>query len=888
MLSQGGLIQPIDAVEAVRLHSGVVIQSPCAVVKELIENSLDAQATIVTVRAPLDLSTIKVEDNGTGIAPPYDIVGKAGYTSKTHNNDNPTEANSTGTPVGDMYGYRGYALAAISSQASKVSVATKHPLHPAVNFDITQEDTTTVTPNEGLKCKGTAVLVDSPFSSTPVRERFWRDGSRVKRQWAAIQNVCFGLGLIHPRLKLLVYKERKLLSPDHAKPVIGYEESVKAMLGVKVYSALDKVEVANEDNSIEVTVHLPKVGAAGVPASRASDDRIFCFINKRLVKWRQGVSTLRSAYLLTRPPSSSTREPILLLNLTLPHSRVDVTVCPQKSEVFISQENEIIALLQTALSKQPGLPKDNGWCPRGQNGLAGVKTKENEAVDELLFYTKDAGGMSGVATQVYDYTEDIGSEPEGDTSPTPNPSSQTAQPLHTPKRLTEQRLPSTPPSSSLKRPRDTTPSSSTTIPAKRHRPDSSVQSTLSNFSERKKNCKIQKDSDDSAWVAVNTMSQQLEEKEEEEEEDFFDFEELPLSGVPGGLLEEGVVQSQSQSQSQSPLRSPSKESKESKEAMSTPDVKCSSETMLSHPVVQTSQVSSLPAVRVKVEDVLGGFQAQPGAVSLPSFDLTARLGTLLSSNAIRRNINHKDFVAQRMTIKCTHNVDVDPSWSHLECCNLSISSLLSFEKTVAIAQAARDGRTECFFFSPEALHTAVVLAEGVCTVQLPSTALPCPVPLKDWRGEGGERFDETLFERLKVVCSVSPHLAEGNGFLLGLDEEGELMLTQMHDGGEVSGFSVATVLEVVRLMTSEPQCGDGGGGGGTTHHTLASTRPKITLAHFTAAAEAQAHSLYHTKGARSSHATVLATLRRAVDVHIKALANGMDPLVHLHPLCEVR
>eukprot|EP01060_Flectonema_neradi_P030192 TRINITY_DN4326_c0_g1_i8.p1 TRINITY_DN4326_c0_g1~~TRINITY_DN4326_c0_g1_i8.p1 ORF type:complete len:1003 (+),score=214.05 TRINITY_DN4326_c0_g1_i8:97-3105(+) len=391
-------ICPLPADESVLIHAGVVIQTPISIVKELVENSIDAGATLVTVRVSMDLSAITVEDNGEGID--KEQVGNIqfGRTSK----------------VGTFYyGYRGQALSSIAAQAGEVHLITKsRRTHESTAVCLHTGNNLT---NRTAQRVGTTIIVKHPFQKIPVRNSFWSDKGRIIRQLNEITRYCIGMNAISPQLHLTLVKGSKASVSAGSKPVKTVPESVKVTFGNKVFNGLDHMNAStptrDQRGSITVDLFLSKIGSAGNSALRSKDDRIYTCINGRLVRWRAGVAAVRGSWLLRKSPSTANKEPIMILLVTLPHWEVDLNVCPQKSEVFFPREKDILDVVATALSRQPNLPIDNGWQSE--------PTREASPAPDLFLTAP--GGISAFGSSVQPDGGNVdpgGDSPEEDT---PNP-----------------------------------------------------------------------------------------------------------------------------------------------------------------------------------------------------------------------------------------------------------------------------------------------------------------------------------------------------------------------------------------------------------------------------------------------------------------------------------
>ena len=339
-------IEPLPSGESVMIHAGVVIQSPLSIVKELVENSIDSGATIITVRVSQSLDTITVEDNGEGIDRDQVSSIKFGHTSK----------------VGTFYyGYRGQALSSISAQAGEIHLLTKSR-RTLISTSVCLHTGNQLS-NKGNLRSGTTLIVKDPFRKIPVRHAFWSDKTRITRQLNEITKYCIGINIISTQLHLTLVKGSTVAVKAGEKPVKTITDSVRITLGNTVYSGLDNMTVSSPTNdqrgTIKIQLFIAKIGTAGNPALRSRDDRVFTYINGRLVRWRAGIAAIKGCWMLRKPPTVTNKVPVVILIVSLPHWEVDLNVCPQKSEVFFPHEKSILDVVATALSLQPELPSES-------------------------------------------------------------------------------------------------------------------------------------------------------------------------------------------------------------------------------------------------------------------------------------------------------------------------------------------------------------------------------------------------------------------------------------------------------------------------------------------------------------------------------------------------
>ncbi|KAJ9444346.1 hypothetical protein DIPPA_03593 [Diplonema papillatum] len=131
--------------------------------------------------------------------------------------------------------------------------------------------------------------------------------------------------LVHPHLHIMLFKNHSRVARAHGKPASTLDQSVKAVLGRAVFAALDCMDAADAKGR-RMTVYLPKVGAAGLPATRSESDRFFVFINKRLVRWRSGAAAIRASWAVVKSSSHRDRDPVCVLVVCLTTAYVSTLI----------------------------------------------------------------------------------------------------------------------------------------------------------------------------------------------------------------------------------------------------------------------------------------------------------------------------------------------------------------------------------------------------------------------------------------------------------------------------------------------------------------------------------------------------------------------------------
>lgn len=351
------------------IAAGEVVERPASVVKELVENAIDAGATRVTVEIQNGgMTLIRILDNGCGMAPEDARTAFLRHaTSKIRNKDD-LAAIST-------LGFRGEALAAISA-VSRIDLLTKAADTPGVSLHLEAGQITQETP---AGCpEGTTILVRDLFYNTPARMKFMKsDQAEASAVFLAVQQQA----LAHPEIAFRFLKD-------------GQEQLSTAGSGDRmaaIYTVFGR-EIAN--NMIEVkgsweqfTVH----GFVTKPTcTRGNRSYQYFFVNSRFIKSRMLSAALEEAY---KNQLMVGRFPVCVLEIDLPVQAVDVNVHPAKTEVkFLSERGAFDAVhyaVLSALNKAPGRPAVQ--LPKSrQDQIAGSVSSNIPVPKKDFFQTKTA------------------------------------------------------------------------------------------------------------------------------------------------------------------------------------------------------------------------------------------------------------------------------------------------------------------------------------------------------------------------------------------------------------------------------------------------------------------------------------------------------------------
>ena len=320
-------IQQLDSHVADLIAAGEVVERPASVVKELVENAIDAGSTAVVVEIRRGgMGLIRVTDNGCGIAPaelPTAFLRHA--TSKLR-----TEADLG--KIGTL-GFRGEALAAISA-VSRVDILTRQA-GAAEGASLHLEGGVPGTVEAAGAPEGTTITVRDLFYNTPARLKFMRKDSA---ETAAVNGLMQHLALSHPDISFRFLKDgvEALLTPGDGK----LESAIYAALGRDFARGLVPVSGSGGDISVSGFVTAPLMG-------RGSRSMQVFFVNGRFIKSQLLTAALEEGY---RNQIMKGKFPGCVLSVTLPVTAVDVNIHPAKTQVKFAREHDVFdAVYHTVL-----------------------------------------------------------------------------------------------------------------------------------------------------------------------------------------------------------------------------------------------------------------------------------------------------------------------------------------------------------------------------------------------------------------------------------------------------------------------------------------------------------------------------------------------------------
>ena len=321
-----GKIVLLDDSTINKIAAGEVIERPASVVKEVMENSIDAGATSITVEIRNGgISYIRVTDNGKGIMQDdLEIAFERHATSKLRSADDLDEIKSMG--------FRGEALASIASIA-KVSLVSKTE-DSATGYEVIVEGGNILSKSETGCPNGTSITIENLFYNTPVRYKFLK---KDFTESGYIEDVVARIALVHPEIAIKLINTGKTIIQTSGigdiKPVI-YN-----IYGKEIAENLIDIAYTYED--IMVT------GVIGKPViSRSNRSNQLFFVNKRYVKDKTLSGAAEQAF---KGFVTIGKHGFLVLNIEMDPKKVDVNVHPAKLEVRFQEETKIFKAIYHAI-----------------------------------------------------------------------------------------------------------------------------------------------------------------------------------------------------------------------------------------------------------------------------------------------------------------------------------------------------------------------------------------------------------------------------------------------------------------------------------------------------------------------------------------------------------
>lgn len=319
-----GKVKVMDDILANKIAAGEVVEKCVSVVKELVENSVDAKSDEIKIEIKeAGTKLIKVIDNGTGMEKDDAILAFERHaTSKL--------LDETGLFRISSLGFRGEALPSIAS-VSKVTLKTSTG---GVGTKVYIEGGKVINVEASDKRKGTEIEVKDLFYNTPARLKY------LNSLYSELANICEyvnKMALSFPKIKFtLISDDKVLLNTDGSGNLL---KVIKEIYGSEVARKMKGISVYNDDYDVDGFISLPEV-------TRSSRSHMITLVNNRVIRNVELNRAINDAYHTYKPDS---RYPIVVLNINTDPSLVDVNVHPSKLDIKFSNFEDLKELIKTGI-----------------------------------------------------------------------------------------------------------------------------------------------------------------------------------------------------------------------------------------------------------------------------------------------------------------------------------------------------------------------------------------------------------------------------------------------------------------------------------------------------------------------------------------------------------
>ena len=321
-----GNIVLLDDLTINKIAAGEVIERPASVIKEMVENSIDAGANNITVEIKNGgISFIKVTDNGKGIAQDdLEIAFERHATSKIRSADDLSKVTSMG--------FRGEALASIAAIAN-VEMISK-TANQEIGYRVVVEGGDILEKEEAGCGTGTTITVRNLFFNTPVRYKFLK---KDYTESGYIEDVITRIALVHPEISIKLINTGKTIIQTNGNGDL--KSVIYSIYGKNVAEGVLPVKYEYQDIKVEGVIGKPEI-------ARSNRSNQLFFVNKRYIKDKTLTAATEQAYKGMIPIG---KFGFVVLNMEMNPSKVDVNVHPAKLEVRFEEESKVFQAIYHAI-----------------------------------------------------------------------------------------------------------------------------------------------------------------------------------------------------------------------------------------------------------------------------------------------------------------------------------------------------------------------------------------------------------------------------------------------------------------------------------------------------------------------------------------------------------
>ncbi|XP_023617903.1 PMS1 protein homolog 1 isoform X11 [Myotis lucifugus] len=351
------------------LSSSQIITSVVSVVKELIENSLDAGATSIDVKLEnYGFDKIEVRDNGEGIkATDAPVMAMKYYTSKINSHEDLENLTT--------YGFRGEALGSICCVA-EVLITTRTAADNFSTQYVLDGSGHIISQKPSHLGQGTTVTALRLFKNLPVRKQFYSTTKKCKDEIKKVLDLLISYGILKPDLRILFIH-----------------------------------------NKIYLSGFLPKHDADHSSTSLSTPERSFIFINSRPIHQKDILKLIRRYYNLKCLKESTRLYPIFFLKIDVPTANVDVNLTPDKSQVLLQNKESVLIALENLMTTCYGsLPSTNSYENSKTDVSSADMAVSKKAETDVLFNKTESSGSNypNVDTSSISFQNDVHADESGE------------------------------------------------------------------------------------------------------------------------------------------------------------------------------------------------------------------------------------------------------------------------------------------------------------------------------------------------------------------------------------------------------------------------------------------------------------------------------------------
>ena len=320
-------IRVMDEILANKIAAGEVVERCASVVKELVENSIDADSHEIKIELKeAGTSLIKVTDDGTGMDKEDAVVAFSRHATSKIKDESDLYNIST-------LGFRGEALASIASVSNVLLKTSQGEVGTLVNI----KGGKLIKVEKTDARKGTVIEVSELFYNTPARLKHMKS---LYTELASITDYVNKIALSHPEIRFtLINNNNIILKTDGSNNLL---KTISAIYGMDVARKMLEINGEDDDYVISGFISLPEV-------NRAGRNHMVTLVNGRVVRNQELNKTINDSYHSYKPDN---RYPIVVINIELDPSLVDVNIHPTKMDIKFSKLEELQQLIQNIITNR--------------------------------------------------------------------------------------------------------------------------------------------------------------------------------------------------------------------------------------------------------------------------------------------------------------------------------------------------------------------------------------------------------------------------------------------------------------------------------------------------------------------------------------------------------